>query len=105
METTADFSQPLNRVSPVTIKDCGAGPGAKESGLMAKSLLGSACWRCSCEDSEAHSPLSSSTGFPDSRSLGFECVAYFTKLAVVVRRQGRGLEGQEADQQGREGKR
>lgn len=50
----------------------------------------SACWRCGCDDPEAHSTLSSSTGFPDSGSLGFKNVAYFTKLAVVVRRQGRG---------------
>lgn len=32
------FSQPLNRVSPAILQDCGEGPGAKETDLMAKTL-------------------------------------------------------------------
>lgn len=64
METTGRFSHPLNRVSNAIIKDCRAGPGAKETGLMAKSLREAACWRCPYEDPEEHSPLSSSTGVP-----------------------------------------
>lgn len=38
-----------------------------------------------CEDSNTHSLLSSSTGFPDLKS---PWGSYFTKVVVAVRRQG-----------------
>lgn len=83
------FLQPLNHVFPAIIKDWRAGPRVEEIGLTAKSLPEPACWRCLVRTLR-HTSLSSSTGFPDSKSLGFENVAYLTKLVVVVRSQGRG---------------